>query len=305
MAEPSPDRAWVDRFADVAEEAGIFMALFDPQDRLVLSNRAFREAYGIAPGDRSCWSDIIRRNHAAGRGTVVSADDFEAWLASARSRRGKLPFRAFEADLMDGRWIWMTETTDRSGWMLCVASDISSLRIEERELRRDRDIAVRASQTDALTGVANRRSMMSRLDLLVHHAMLDGIPGSLCILDIDGFKQINDLHGHQAGDAVLFDFTRRVEPFVRRRDGFGRIGGEEFMLLLPDTTAEEAEAMITDILSIVRAARPLPDDAGFSYTCSAGLSAFTSGDTSQTLFARADAALYTAKRAGRDRVERR
>lgn len=86
---------------------------------------------------------------------------------SAQSRRGKLPYRAFEMDLYDGRWFWMTETVQQDGWMLCVASDVTELRQGYRTLRQDRDLAVRASQTDELTGTANRRFVFAKLALQV------------------------------------------------------------------------------------------------------------------------------------------
>lgn len=293
------------RFSALAELTEVLVALYDPEDRLFRANHAFREAFAIAEGEHPSWAEVMCRNHGKGRGSVISSDDFENWLASARSRRGKLPYRAFEADLLDGRWLWMTETTDRDGWMLCIASDITSLRAEERELRRDRDLALKASQTDALTGISNRRSMVAQLDALVRRGAMEGRPGSICIMDIDFFKQINDVHGHQVGDAVLLDFTRRVQPFLRGHDCFGRIGGEEFMLLLPDTGLLDAEAVINRVLAVIRDARPLPEAPGISYSCSAGLAAYMAGDTSQTLYARADAALYAAKRAGRDRWESR
>ena len=139
-----------------------------------------------------------------GRGTVISVPDFEAWVVSAQSRRGKMPFSAFETDLVDGRWLWMTETVDRSGWMLCIANDITHLRADERTLRQDRDFALKASQTDELTGISNRRYMMAQLEAMIRSQPAGGpVNGCISILDIDFFKGINDLYGHQTGDEIL------------------------------------------------------------------------------------------------------
>lgn len=245
----------------------------------------------------------MRRNHALGLGTVISVPDFEAWVVSAQSRRGKVPFRAFETDLVDGRWLWMTETVNRSGWMLCIANDITHLRADERTLRQDRDLALKASQTDELTGISNRRYMMTQLEAMICSQPQDGpVSGCISILDIDFFKGINDLYGHQTGDEILLDFARRVHPIVRRHDCFGRIGGEEFMLIFPETTLAEGEWIVARVLETVRTARPLLSVPLFSYTCSAGIAALQPGETAKEIYSRADAALYDAKHSGRDRM---
>jgi hypothetical protein len=96
----------------------------------------------------------MRRNFELRRRTVIHAADFEEWLRSTQSRRGKIAYRAFETDLLDGRWFWMTEAVQKSGWMLCIASDITSLRAKGRTVRQDCDQAIKAAQTDELTGVA-------------------------------------------------------------------------------------------------------------------------------------------------------
>ncbi|TCL69714.1 GGDEF domain-containing protein [Rhizobium sp. BK251] len=292
-----------ERLAELREESGVLIALFDPDDRLRYANAAFRATFVLEPDETPLWSELMRRNTRAGRGTIIRNADFEAWLISAQSRRGKLPFRAFETDVVDGRWFWMTETVQRDGWMLCVASDITQMKVSERDLRQDRDFALKASQTDELTGIANRRFMMAALEHMIRRQAEESAAGGcICIIDLDFFKRINDNFGHQVGDLVLIDFARRVHPMVRRRDCFGRIGGEEFMLVLLDTTLEEGEAFVDNILDSVRIARPLSTVPAFFYTCSAGLAEMRTGDTVQTLYARADEALYVAKQSGRDRL---
>ncbi|MCV9998451.1 GGDEF domain-containing protein [Pararhizobium sp. YC-54] len=291
------------RLASLRDDTEAFIALYDQRDRLRYANRAFRAAFALDDTETPLWPDLMRRNHALGRGTVICVPDFEAWIVSAQSRRGKIPFRAFETDLVDGRWLWMTETVDRSGWMLCIANDITHLRADERALRQDRDFALKASQTDELTGISNRRYMMAQLEQMIRSQPADGpVSGCISILDIDFFKGINDLYGHQTGDDILLDFARRVHPIVRRHDCFGRIGGEEFMLIFPETTLAEGEWIVHRVLEAVRTARPLLSAPLFSYTCSAGITALQPGETAKELYARADAALYDAKHSGRDRM---
>lgn len=293
-----------ERLAALLSMSAALVAVYDDSDRLRFANDAFRSAFALAPQETPLWSDLMRRNTQAGRGTVIRTADFESWLISAQSRRGKLPFRAFETDLVDGRWLWMTETVEENGWMLCIANDITHIRTSERDLRQDRDFALRASQTDELTGIANRRFMMAALEDIVRRQVgAERVRGCTCILDLDFFKRINDRFGHQTGDDVLVDFARRVHRLVRRRDSFGRIGGEEFMLVLPDTNLEEGEVIVDRVLQAIRHARPIRSMPSFSYTCSAGLVELHPGETAREIYSRADAALYVAKQTGRDQLK--
>lgn len=269
----------------------VLLAAYDEDDILRYANKSFRSAYHLEPGEQLSWGAIMRRNYQAGLGTVLKTDNFDEWLVSTQSRRGKMPFRSFETDLVDGRWLWMTETVQTNGWMLCIASDITQLRPDDRRLRQDRDLALRASQTDELTGVANRRFIMARLEALVSQQLIsDGTNGCIAVLDIDHLKAINDRYGHQSGDQVLLDFARHAHSFVRRLDCFGRIGGEEFMFILPDTTLGDGLLFLDRVLARIRSARPLTNCPEFSYTCSAGITALRPGDTPHEVFARADRA---------------
>jgi len=283
----------------------VLIALYDPQDRLRYANEAFRSAYHVGKDEAPTWAEIMRRNHAAGRGTVLETDDLEGWIAATLHRRGKVPFRTVETDLHDGRWLLMTETVDQKGWMLCIASGITDVRAGERKLRQDRDFALRASQVDDLTSLPNRRYTMERLKEFIQNcAENPHMWGCVAIIDIDYFKAINDRFGHYRGDEVLLDFARQMQEFVRRSDCFGRIGGEEFMLILPDTTVSEANLILDRLLDKIRSARPLSNIPEFFYTCSVGLAEYREGDSVGDIYSRADAALYIAKREGRDRVSR-
>lgn len=293
--------ALVEQLLNLSAHTETLIAVYDGDDRLQYANSAFRSAYFIEPDETPLWPDLMRRNFELNRGTVLRTDDFEAWLRSTQSRRGKIGYRAFETDLCDGRWLWMTEAVQQSGWMLCIASDITRLRAQGRTVRQDRDQAIKASYTDELTGVANRRFVMARVDdMLV--AARGGGSGCLAVFDIDNFKRINDRLGHHAGDLVLRDFAHRIHQNVRRNDCFGRVGGEEFLLVMPATGQEDAIAMIERMLTVIRFSRPLADSPDFSYTCSAGIAACLPSDSVSDLYRRADEALYAAKMSGRDRV---
>ncbi|MBB4192206.1 diguanylate cyclase (GGDEF)-like protein [Rhizobium aethiopicum] len=291
----------IEQLLHLSAQTETLMAVYDGDDRLRYANSAFRSAYFIEPEETPLWPDLMRRNFDLGRGTVIRTDNFEEWLRSTQSRRGKIGYRAFETDLSDGRWLWMTEAVQKNGWMLCIASDITRLKVHGRTVRQDRDQAIKASYTDELTGVANRRFVMARVEDMLEAAR-HGSSGCLAVFDIDNFKRINDRLGHHAGDLVLRDFAHRIHQNVRRNDCFGRVGGEEFLLVMPATGPEDALAMVERMLTVIRFSRPLPDSPDFSYTCSAGIAACVSTDSASELYRRADQALYDAKMSGRDRV---
>lgn len=292
------------RIAELYEASDVLVAVYDGFDRLRYANRAFRSAFFVEPDETPTWADIMRRNFGRARGTVLSASDFEGWLKSTVSRRGKTGHRAFETDLHDGRWLWMTETVQPSGWMLCIASDISHIRADERAVRQDRDLAIKASYTDDLTGVANRRFLTARIEqILADHRIIGDHAGCLAIIDLDNFKLVNDRFGHQTGDAILQDFAHQIQGQLRRADSFGRMGGEEFALTLPDTTLEHACLILETMLSVVRLSRPLGAYPDFSYSFSAGVTVSRADDSLSEFYRRADEALYRAKVAGRNQVQ--
>jgi diguanylate cyclase (GGDEF)-like protein len=282
-------------------DSPLLVALLDADDQLRFANPAFRSAYGLDDGELLSWSALMCRNHAQRKGAYIETHDIETWLSTIRSRRGKLPFRAFEADLCDGRWIWMTETLRADGWMLCVASDITVLKSGERSMRQQRDVALRAAQTDGMTGISNRAHIMDLLRDSIDERQHRAAPCGVVLLDLDHFKRVNDSYGHPAGDAVLKDFAHTVQRSLRRDDGFGRLGGEEFLLLFRGMSPKNLGSVVSVLLNVVRQRHPLPAHPEFGYTCSAGMTELRLGDDVRSVYKRVDEALYQAKGAGRDR----
>jgi two-component system cell cycle response regulator len=159
--------------------------------------------------------------------------------------------------------------------------------------------------TDGLTGLHNRRYLDNHLKLLIDRATARGRALSVCITDIDRFKLVNDTYGHDAGDVVLREFASRVRSAVRGADLACRYGGEEFVLVMPDTTPEMAAGVAERLRAIVESEPfQIPGtDVALSVTASLGIAAMLpGGDTPDALLKRADNALYEAKRSGRNRV---
>lgn len=148
--------------------------------------------------------------------------------------------------------------------------------------------------TDPLTGLANRRRLDADLVREIARADRGGEPLAVAMVDLDHFKAYNDEHGHLEGDLLLASFGAYLAAQVRAMDAVGRYGGEEFLLLLPNTTAAEADAVAGRLLRAWRASSPT--------TFSAGVAQRVQGESPEALVARADRALYAAKAAGRDRV---
>ena len=188
-----------------------------------------------------------------------------------------------------------------------VISDVTDEYRQSRQLAAEKTealvLAAEArvlAMTDPLTGLANRRMAMAEIDKRILQCRQEGRKLSLIIFDLDHFKSINDGFGHQAGDEVLKRIAGIAMSQIRDTDLVGRVGGEEFIWLLPDACCEIAGN------AAERLCRAIEASSGLSgvppVTASVGYAIWQPGDTSLTLFAAADAALYRAKEAGRNQV---
>jgi len=160
------------------------------------------------------------------------------------------------------------------------------------------------ARTDELTGLANRRAFLEQGTAALDQALRYGRPLSLVMCDIDHFKPINDTHGHAAGDAVLRAVAERLRRAARAADIPGRIGGEEFALLLPETGANAAVTLAERLRRDVGALAVFHDGVVLRFTCSFGVAQHSATmERLGALLGAADKALYRAKALGRDRVE--
>jgi diguanylate cyclase (GGDEF)-like protein/PAS domain S-box-containing protein len=215
-----------------------------------------------------------------------------------------LPFKVFRGELeqpcKDGSTVWTEATVSgiysedgRFVGMLGVSRDISERRIMEEEIRR-------LSITDKLTQSFNRLKLDETMEAQWEWSRACGLPFAIIILDIDHFKLVNDTYGHQVGDRVLIELVAVLHDNVRDGDVVGRWGGEEFLIILPDTNLADATVLAERLRQAV--AGHVFSTAG-QVTISLGVAAFTTDNSPETIVSRADTALYQAKEKGRNRVE--
>ena len=180
--------------------------------------------------------------------------------------------------------------------LLRLLANCSTPPVERARLRR-------LALTDDLTLAFNQRYLSPRYNEEVERARRSGQPLSVMMLDLDHFKWVNDTHGHDAGDVALRLFADRVRARVRRVDVFIRRGGEEFLVVMPSTTTEQARATAERIRAgISDSELDLGDAVRVHQTVSIGVATWDGHEPPENLLRRADAAMYDAKKAGRDRV---
>ncbi|MDR7285622.1 diguanylate cyclase (GGDEF)-like protein/PAS domain S-box-containing protein [Pseudomonas corrugata] len=270
-----------------------FMMEFDGRFRVIYVSDGIREIYELEPDvllfdAESIFTRIHPQDSTRVRDSILaSADTLSPWREEYRVQ---LPIRGL-------RWVRGEATPEElpGGGVLWhgYISDISDLKRVEEELRA-------LSITDSLTGIHNRRYFQERLTTEMIRVQRGGGELSVIMLDIDHFKRINDQHGHAVGDRVLQAVCERIGQRLRRTDVFCRLGGEEFMVLCPDTDSEQAQVLA---LQLWQALRGSPIDSVGFVTASFGIASWRVGEGADALLLRADSGVYAAKLAGRDRVE--
>jgi len=238
----------------------------------------------------------------AGLRTAVG-DLIRAFRQSAREQKQLM--RAGDRQQAQLRLVSM-ELKEKSGLLEEQARHLRILNTDlahEVEARKALEVELRIlASTDALTGVYNRRRFLELGEYELTRALRTQRGLSLLALDIDHFKKVNDTHGHGVGDATLVRFIQACSTCLRAMDTFGRTGGEEFAVLLPETTLDQACEVAERMRTAVAACVMGGAQGSFQVTVSIGVAqAFQASDTFEGLMARADVQLYGAKHAGRNR----
>lgn len=224
-----------------------------------------------------------------------------------RDGRGEIEYRVVDPSGAQ-RWIserlWVRSDGDRTV-VDGIASNVTERVLITSELANARDEAERRARTDPLTGLNNRLHFSERLDAEIARVRRDGTPFGLILLDLDRFKELNDRHGHLAGDRALVAVATRLGRRLRPYDVVARWGGEEFAVLVAQVSDEQALATVCESLRQVVAESPIPiGSSKVTVTTSVGgVLAVGPYVTADGLLASADEALYRAKRKGRNRVD--
>lgn len=212
-----------------------------------------------------------------------------------------LTFAALLSTVLLGRLKGGVFTDDYEMTSFTVTSLIASLFafVFALRTRNQRDRLVRQATLDPLTGAGNRRWMGSELNIAIAAQQRYGTQHAVLAMDLDHFKQVNDRFGHSAGDKVLVDFVRLVSACARRDDRLFRFGGEEFLLLLPNTTEAGLGTFAGNLRQQIHERLRGP---GGPITVSMGGAMLKPEESADSWLQRADGMLYQAKHAGRDRV---
>jgi diguanylate cyclase (GGDEF)-like protein/PAS domain S-box-containing protein len=234
---------------------------------------------------------------------LVAPDDRERVLAFL-SGDSDHSVRAYQARFLtkEGGTRWMSVTVRAVFLDDDVIGYVGSARDVETERRAVEEAQYLATH-DELTHLLNRRAILARLDAIVQHPPRQGGRTAVLYLDLDGLKPVNDLSGHAAGDAVLVEVGRRLQGGVRAGDVVGRLGGDEFIVVLGAVPEVAGALAVADKLRSAIRAPVLVDDLVLTTTASVGIAFVEVDDTTDTVIARADAALYDAKRRGKDQVQ--
>ncbi|HEX6722907.1 MAG TPA: diguanylate cyclase, partial [Burkholderiaceae bacterium] len=303
------------RLAEAIEALPAGFELYDADDRLMMVNRMNIQMYPLLADladQRPTFEHVVRTNASRGGLPLLKTpEQLDAWIERRLNERRNPPEVAVH-QTAEGRWIRTYERRMRDGGLVAIRLDVSELMLREQELnvlnarlaQLNQELSV-LSQTDPLTGLANRRAFDLRLAEEVSRAARHHMPLALMVIDIDHFKAYNDRYGHPAGDACL----RRVADMLRECAGrptdlVARLGGEEFAVLLPHQGSADAMHVAERCLQVVEAAAIAHAGSSVAPHLTVSIGVAQSIETAHdgaTLLAAADAALYIAKRQGRRR----
>lgn len=272
--------------------------LYDKNDRLVHCNHKYQEIYKESgflrvPGVK--FSDLVREGVNLGQYPDAIGNEQE-WIAQ-RIHDHQFPGEPLEQQLPGDRWLRIQERRTNSGGLVGFRIDITELKRQERELSR-------LAWTDSLTGVLNRHRFLELAETQLAQSQRHFRDVSLLMLDLDNFKTINDCHGHAAGDHVLRSICKCWQSQLRGHDLIGRLGGEEFGVLLPETRGNGALVVAERLRKITEQQEFVYDGAVIQVSVSIGAAVYENiADTITSVIKRADQSLYKAKSSGRNRVE--
>lgn len=292
------------RLRDAVDSIDDGFAMFDGDDHLSVCNRKYIEIWAClespAAAEGLTFAEIAQRLADSGL-VAIDGDDTAAWLARHIGAHRRPPAEPRIEQLADGRWLRINERRTPDGGSVAIVSDITNLVMREQQMKEARRRAEFLAYHDALTGLPNRALLGDRL----RQALLDyrshGHRFALLMIDLDGFKTVNDTFGHDVGDILLQAVTQRLLSCLRNSDTLARLGGDEFAVLMTHLREADNAAMVAG--RMVEACGGSPIEVG-GRSCrigaSIGIALFPDHALStDALLVAADTALYKAKRLGK------
>ena len=290
-----------ERFRMLMQQAPLSMELYDPNGLLIQCNDAWSELWGVADCESMlCSYNLFNDENAQRTGLAeamaqvleksepVDIPEIELLRDHGGNQPGKLYIHSQVYPLLDA--------TGSIQYVVVMHENITERKRLEEELKR-------LATTDSLTGTRNRHNFMDIAGRELTRAIRYGLPLVALMIDIDHFKNINDTYGHRTGDMVLKAMVDACHQDIRENDVFGRLGGEEFGLILTDTTPEKSLEAAERLRESLAAVEVKAGNDVVRFTVSIGLAALRDNyEGLEDLLNRADKALYEAKRAGRNRV---
>ena len=298
------DLAVVDGFLERLDLShGSTISVVD-SDLQVVARRPAGPVADVGPVDDATLRAFLTSGETAAAGTATSSVDGRTWYYQVH-RVGDLPFAVVRSHLASEVQRDWRRLSVGGALLLVIVGALGLLAFRTHQ----RAVAQRArldalAHVDDLTGLANRRSFLQRAEQELARAARRSRPLALALLDLDGFKAINDRYGHAAGDEVLRAFADVCRRATRRDDVAARFGGDEFALLLPETSLEQANAVVERLRSATAQLSLAADGDLLTLTVSVGITHVVPrhDDGLDDLLRAVDAALYDAKRTGKDRV---
>lgn len=277
---------------DVIDTIPNGIAAFDSEDRLVVHNAAYADYFGRS-------SDVIQigasfeslLRHGLDNGAFAlsrnSPEARETWLR-ARMRDHRRPGRKTVQAMADGRWFQIQERRSASGNTVGTRTDITELKRSEAAIKHH-------AEHDPLTGLFNRSVLSARLSQAVAISRRCSTTGAIILIDLDGFKQVNDVLGHAAGDFLLVTVAQRLEAILRKADTAIRLGGDEFAIIMPHLARTAIDKVCAKLIAALTVPAHFHGET-IRPRLSLGVAVFpNNARTPESLLSKADLALYQAK----------